>query len=143
MYPAKIYMVCGVPGSGKSWVCSKLTHKFRYIAHDDFIPYGKDARKEYEKALLAEAKIPGKPVLGDAPFMVSIIINNLRAKGARVKPYFVIESAPITKMRYEEREGKPIPKQHLTRIATMKERAAQYMAPSGSSKEILEMLREV
>jgi hypothetical protein len=135
-----IYLICGVPGSGKSWCINQLKSKFEVLEHDTFIGYlPKDA---YCRALIKLAKIADKPILGDCPFMISVLIEALIAKGADVRPYFIIELPHIVKSRYESRELKTIPKQHITRIATVVERAAQYKAPKGTSKEVLEMLKK-
>ena len=32
-----VYLVVGVPASGKSWVCEQLKDKFEYVHHDGFI----------------------------------------------------------------------------------------------------------
>lgn len=132
-----IYLVCGVPGSGKSWVCEQLGDKYNYLSHDSFIGMPKHA---YQNALIKLARSSDKPVLGDVPFMISILIENLKASNATVIPYFVIENPLTTRTRYEAREGKPIPPQHLTRIATVKQRAIQYRAPKGTSTEVLALL---
>ncbi len=53
----KIYLVCGVPGSGKTWVCKQLTDKFQYVAHDDY-PVA-----QYSSALYKEAQNATKSLI--------------------------------------------------------------------------------
>ena len=130
-----IVLICGTPGSGKTWICNQLKDKYFYIPHDDYI--GKD----YGWALIKKSRSIDKPILGEAPFQISELIRRLQNSGATVKPYFIIEDSETTKTRYEDREKKPIPQGHLTRIETLKKRAKEYRAPYGTSSEILEMLK--
>lgn len=132
-----IYLICGVPGSGKTWVCNQLTDKFTYIANDDFI--GSDPIKEAYRA----SRSSEKPVLFDCPFGERLVRDNLINKGCQVIPVFVIEDPQTTKKRYESREGKPFPSQHLTRSMSIGARAEQWRAKSGTSEEILQYLRGI
>lgn len=132
-----IYLVCAVPGSGKTWVCERAAHRFTYVPHDSY-PVA-----SYGSALMQSARTSDKPILAEAPFRISVLIEELKSRGAIVKPYFIIESPNTVKSRYEGREHKPIPKQHLTRINTVIARVSQYNAPSGNSAEVLKMLLEV
>lgn len=130
-----IYLLCGVPGSGKTWVAKQVAKDFLYLPHDDH------EISSYARALITASRKNDKPVLGEAPFRISVLIDELKRHGANVKTYFVIESADVVKSRYETREKKPIPKQHLTRIKTVKERARQYQGKVGTSEEVLRMIK--
>lgn len=140
-----IYLVVGTPGSGKTWVCQQLGDKFDYLPHDD---YG-DA-KLYVNAILRLAEYNGKknpneerilPILIETPFSVTQIKEPLEAKGYQVIPVFIIETAEVTSKRYQDRELKPIPKGHLTRIETYKQRAKELNAYSGVASQVLEHLK--
>lgn len=47
----------------------------------------------------------------------------------------------MTRARYEAREGKPIPKGHLTRIQTYLDRADELGAFMGTSEQVLTHLK--
>lgn len=135
-----IWLLCGVPGSGKSWVCRQLTQRFNYIPHDEHITPGQRGVSPIEKhkfALIYAAKEGMKPVIGECPFMMSVMIEELRKLGATVHPVFVLEPAHVIKERYEKRENKPIPQQHLTRVNSIAGDARKYGEYSGSSGDVL------
>lgn len=132
-----IYLVCGVPGSGKTWVCSKLKDNFKYIPHDSYAVGG------YAYALKKAASTSDKPILGEAPFRISVLIHELEDSGLDVRTYFILEHERVIKMRYESRENKPIPKQHLTRVKTVRDRSIDYGDYVGTSDEILALLKKV
>lgn len=133
----KIYLVCGVPGSGKSWVCNQLSEKFEYIANDDFI--GKD----YLKELFAAARRSEKPILADCPFAERKVREELEAMRLKVIPYFIVESPQVVKQRYEKREGRPVEKNTISRAMSIKGRAEEWNAPHGTSSQVLELLKAV
>ena len=132
-----IYLLVGVPGSGKSWVCNQLKDKFEYLAHDDYIgmPYAKHAS--------ASARTGTKPVLIETPFSISQLKNPLEVSGNKVIPVFIIESEDVLKDRYYKRDKKLIPTGHLTRMKTYAERAKEWNAFMGTSQEVLEYLKSV
>lgn len=132
----KVYLVCGVPGSGKTWVCSQLQDRFTYVPNDDYI--GGD----YVKELYRAARSSEKPILGDCPFAERMVRDKLIGLGIDLVPVFIVEPAQVVKKRYEEREGKPCPTQHLTRAMNIKERAEIWRAPFGTSSEVLDILKE-
>lgn len=133
-----IYLVIGAPGSGKTWVCKQLTDKFDYLPHDDFMAQNVRA---YVVAAERLAKFSEKPVLLETPFSVTQIMDPLTMKGLKIIPVFIIESESTTKKRYEQRENKPIPQGHLSRIKTYIERARLLQAFSGTSSQVLEHLK--
>jgi predicted ABC-type ATPase len=131
-----VYLVVGVPGSGKSWVCNQLKDQFDYVPHDLY-------PKGYIEAIQEYSKIALKPLLIETPFSVSKIVEPLTAKGFEVTPVFIIETVDVTSERYLKREGKPIPQGHLTRIATYIQRAIDLNAVWGTSEEVLTYLKGI
>lgn len=134
---APIYVVIGVPGSGKTWVCNQLRDKFKVVAHDDYM------NGNYVDALKKAAKTSDKPILAEAPFSIKNTMEPLEDDGYKVIPVFILEDEITTTRRYEARDKKPIPKQHLTRLNTYRERAKDMAAFSGTSQEVLEYLQNV
>lgn len=134
-----IYLVCGIPGSGKTFVCKQLASRFSYVPHDEHISNQKGESPIYrhKMALLSAARNEGKPVIGECPFMISVMIEELRQAGAIVHPIFVLEPKEVIKKRYEQREGRPIPQQHLTRVDSIMGTARKYAEFSGSSQNVL------
>lgn len=130
----KIFLVVGCPGSGKSWVCEKLSKQFQYVRHDDHL-------KGYVPEIVRQAKTATKPLLIETPFSVSQIKDPLEKQGFEVVPLYIQERPEVVRQRYREREGKDIPEGHITRQATYAQRAAAQGAFSGSSTEILQRLR--
>lgn len=133
----KVYLVCGVPGSGKTWVCSQLEDKFQYVRNDDHI--GGDYPKEVYRA----ARSSEKPILADCPFGERHVRKLMAELGLEVEPLFIVEKPALIKERYEARDLKPIPQQHITRAINMKARAEEWDAVFGTCQEILAHLREV
>jgi hypothetical protein len=131
-----IYLVCGTPGSGKTWVCRQLADKFTYVPHDDY------PVQHYGKALMLAAETSDKPVIGEGPFRITVLVDELLPLNRRVRPFFIVEQPHIVKARYEAREHKPILSQHLTRIDRMIELSHEFGRPMGTSAEILQMLKE-
>ena len=130
-----VFLVVGVPGSGKTWVCKQLAHKFAYVPHDDH------DEREYPEVLFAETS-ETKPVLGEIPFGLSKIHAELVAKGAHVVPVFILEDESTLKRRYQTREGKPILAGHLSRQKTYRVRASELGAFTGTAAEVLSFLGE-
>lgn len=132
-----LYLICGVSGSGKTWVCKQLQDKFHYIPHDEH--YVRDS------LLIAcnKARLQPKPIITECPFGERPLRDFLTEHGYEVKPYFVIEAPHLVQQRYFERERKPLPQAANTRAGTIIKRAEEWKAPHGTSKEILEKLRSV
>jgi len=129
-----VYLICGVPGSGKTWVCNQLTNKFNYIPHDDHL-------KDHEFVISKEVFNSPKPIITESPFAERVCREKLESIGIKVIPYFVIEEPNIVKSRYEKRENKPVSQNVLTRAVTIKNRALEWNAPFGTSTEILNLLK--
>ena len=132
----KVYLVCGVPGSGKTWVCNQLTESFTYVPHDD------DLKSPHRRAMLkARLYCAERIPLTDCPFAERELRLSLEAFGFIVKPYFIIEHPDICAARYFTREGKQLAKSSLTRAVTILQRAREWNAPCGTSEEILALLK--
>ncbi len=132
-----LYLICGVSGAGKTWVCRQLQDKFHYIPHDEH--YVKD------DLLLAcnRAKAQTKPIITECPFGERPLREFLSTHGYEVIPYFVIEPPHVVQQRYFERERKPLPLAAHTRASTIINRAREWGAPHGTSEELVCLLRKV
>lgn len=129
----KIFLVVGVPGSGKTTLCSKLIQKYEYLPHDDF-----ESEISYIKAANRLQQIATKPLLLEAPFSVSIYTEALE-----VIPVFIIEEDAVVSDRYFNRDKKPIPKGHLTRQCTYKKRATELNAFFGTADQVFRHLDDL
>lgn len=134
-----VYLVVGVPGSGKTWVCSQLTEKFHHVSHDAHI--GDKDSTSYVNAIIANGKIATRPILAEAPFSISQIKDPLEKAGLKVVPVFIIEPEDLLGARYIGREGKPIPRGHLTRQVTYQLRAKEWKSFTGGSSQVLAHLQ--
>lgn len=131
-----ITLLVGVPASGKSWVTHRVHDLYDVVQNDEYI--GKD----YIGALLkASEGDGGKPVLGECPFSISQVKDPLEAKGRRVKTVFIVEDEDVLANRYYNRSGKEIPKGHLSRQETYRQRALESGSFKGTSDEVLGYLR--
>lgn len=134
----EVILVCGVSGSGKTWVCNQLKDKYHYIPNDSYI----GSRETYQHALWMNARMDdGKKILADNPFGERELKEYLELKGIKVTAYFIIEPPDVCASRYFKREGKPIQKSALTRAITIRDRAIEWGAKLGTSQQILEMLK--
>lgn len=129
-----VYLICGVSGSGKTWICNQLKDKFTYVAHDEHF-------NDHELFVWKSSKDTDKPILTECPFAERILKEKLEGYGLKVIPYFVIEHPRVCEKRYMDREGKPIQKAAYTRAATIINRAIEWKAPNGTSEEVLKMLQ--
>lgn len=137
----KVYLLSGVPASGKSWVCSQLEHKFNYIPHDKHY-------QNHSQAILKAALEPhDKPILADCPFAERLLRETLEKRGVEVTPVFIVERPEVIKYRYETRAkptpGRAIPKGFLTRADSIEKRADEWKAFKGTSDEVLKHLLEL
>lgn len=131
-----VYLICGVPGSGKTWVCEQLMDKFAYVPHDMFL-------KTHSGVVIYTASASPKPVITECPFGERLLREELEAVGCHVIPYFIIEKPEVIKARYEKRENRPLPKASHTRAASIIDRALEWKAPWGTSEQILTKLKEL
>lgn len=135
-----IYLVIGVPCAGKSWVCDQLKDRFHYVPHDARLGHASKP-SSYVKEIVAAAKAADKPLLAEAPFSISQIKGPLEKRGFAVTPVFISETGATVATRYYRREGRKIPRGHLTRMKTYLARADEWGAFKGTSAEVLEFLR--
>ncbi len=152
-----VYLVVGVSGSGKSWVCRQLGDKFTYVPHDRCWEHplakpseGLDpkwgppgSKSTHVKMILQAAEKAETPVITEVPFAERKLREDLEAKGAKVIPIFVIEEPNVVSDRYHKREGKPLQKAAITRATSILERAREWNAFSGTSDEVLKHLKDL
>lgn len=134
---AKVYLLCGVPGSGKSWVASQILDRFYYIPHDIFDGHGL-VHLAYE-----ESRKSKKPILIDCPFNERRLRAELEAKGLTVVPVFIVEPPRVIRERYFKRENKMPAQNILTRAETILEKVREWRAHAGTSDQILAYLKAV
>lgn len=120
----KVYLVCGVSGSGKSWVCERLADLIHYHSSD------RDGKVDPTRSL----------ELHDRTVHISTTIKDWRAKGMEVIPVFVMGDFLQVKLQIKSRGGK-ITKGLYRRWKRMKRLAPRYSAYTGSSTEVLKWLR--
>lgn len=133
----KVYLICGVPGSGKSWVCEQLKDKFEYVSNDAHIG------ENFEKAIFHAAKTAEKPILADCPFGERVLRDHLLGERLNVVPVFIVESPDVVSKRYFQREHHSPGQNVLTRCASIGARAAEWKAFRGTSEQVLEHLRSL
>lgn len=127
----EIHLLCGVPGSGKTWVARQLKH-YAYVPHDDY-PVA-----EYHNALVKAAMTSKLPVVGEAPFRIQVLVDQLRMKGVKVTTYYITDSEPTIKFQYERRTKKAWPAQHSNNLKRYDQRKS--WDHRGTSKYILSLL---
>lgn len=133
----KVTLLCGVPGSGKTWVMSHLGQLYEQIHNDDYIG---SPRSTMTRAVW-EAARKDRPVIIDCPFAERELREDLNSMGLQVTPVFIVEDAETVQERYEARENRPISKANLTRAETIVNRAREWGSVMGTSDEILKLLR--
>lgn len=131
-----LYLVCGVPGSGKTWVCKQLSDKFYYVPHDQYY-------KNHALILTKVCATANKPVITECPFAERVLREDLEKSGIKVIPYFVVEEPTLIAKRYEQREGKPFPKNNFTRASSIVTRAKEWQAYFGSSESVFNTLNAI
>lgn len=151
----KVFVICGIQGSGKSWACRQVADKFNYIPHDRCWKHptkkpeqGLDPRWEpgavsiHFETILDAARSSASDVLTECPFAERQLIEQLRGSGINVVPVFVVEPVSLIEQRYFQREGKPLPKAAASRAANLAERAKEWGCFHGSSDQVLEHLKK-
>lgn len=133
----EVFLVVGVPGSGKSWVCEQLTQRFEYVKHDEHINSGALV------PMTITAALGDKPVLLDCPFGERLLRGSLEAAGLKVEPFFIVEPTEVVQARYMAQRGKELPKASVTRSVTIQNRAIEWGARHGTADEVLRMLSEI
>ncbi len=127
-----VYLICGVSGAGKTWLCRKLQNKFTYVPHDEHY--------QDQTWVVLEAAKGDKPVITECPFAERILKNDMEQVGLTVTPFFVVTPPDIVTAQYFAREGKQLPKGAYTRATTILNRAIEWEAFHGSSQEVFEKL---
>lgn len=130
-----VYLLIGVPCSGKTYVAKQLTDKYEWVPHDAYHV------EDYANALNYAVYAFGKPVLAEAPFRASVLVEQLQRKGIKVVECYITAPIATLEQRYEERKGLPYPKQFYTNLARYNERYAE-IEIKGTSDEVLKLLKE-
>ena len=152
-----VVLVCGVQGSGKSWICRQLTSQFEYVPHDQCWkhPIAKpknqiDAKwgppgcvSTHFETIVKRAEDADRPVITEVPFAEKKLKEDLEAEGLTVMPVFVIEDTATLRKRYFGRERKHLNKSAVTRAEGLPERAAEWDAFAGTSAEVLDHLKHL
>jgi len=120
----KIYLVCGVAGAGKSWVCNRLSDRIHYNSYD-------------EHGFTQPTK---KLELHDRTVGVSTTIKLWRKQGFEVLPIFVMGDFLKIKQQIKDRGGS-ITKGLYRRWKRMKSLANKYSYFTGDSSEVLKFLK--
>lgn len=132
-----IRMVCGVSGSGKTWVCSQLINQYHYMEHDRYLKIA-----DFVDAIVWAAAGTDKPAVIDCPYNETELRKQLEARGLIVRTYFINEPLAVIQQRYLARENKPLPNAAAGRVKNIAKKADKWNAPSGTAEQILEILRQ-
>jgi group I intron endonuclease len=128
-----VYMVCGLSGSGKSWVCNQLSNMCNYVSFDN-------TSKDKHIELLIEAGKAGKTSLYDPTIGVSSFIKHNSDK-FDIRPTFIIELKNIISARLEARGG--MWREGMdNRLKSMDKRTIRYGVFHGTSQEVLDYLKK-
>lgn len=128
----KLYLVCGVSGSGKSWVCNQLKDKYEYLSSDS------SPKKGHVEKLKEMAKT-SKPLLYDLSVSISTFIKNNAAE-FDIYPIFIKETREVILARLAERgTGMALSDSRLKAIDS---RTVKYGKFSGTTVEVLKYLEE-
>lgn len=136
-----VYLLVGTPGSGKTWVANQLGEHFNVLKHDELAYGNGQTRASYVEKTIEAARRSHKPVIIETPSSIRQIYEPLVKAGVRVEPIFILEHELTVRSRYMQREGKPIPQQHITRLETYRQRAKEMKAFSGTSSQVLDYLK--
>lgn len=128
-----IYLICGVSGAGKSWVCKQLVDKFHYVSFD-----GNPKKKHLE--LLSDPNI-SKPILHDLPIKISTFIKR-NAYQFDIKPIFIVETQEVIEARLKARGGEWT-ESAAKRMQAIDARNKKYGVFSGTADEVLAYLLKV
>ena len=132
----KLYMVCGVPASGKTWVCEQLGESVEYVSHDNYIKL--DAN--YVGALCSAIEFGD--VVTECPFGETRMRNRLIGVGLDVVPVFVVENLYVLRKRTRARTGNTLlPKNVKSRAMSIRDRAIEWGCFHGTSAQVLEHLK--
>ena len=137
-----VYIVCGVPGAGKTWACKQAASAYTYVPHDEHAD-GTVGQVALVQALKKAAQTGSKPLLTECPFGERVLRDVLINHGFTVHPVFIVEHVDVVRARYTPR-GRELPKNSATRAGRagrIASRAKDWKCPSGTSSEIAELLK--
>lgn len=120
-----VYLVCGVSGSGKSWVCERLTHLIHYVSSD------KDGKLDPTRTLELHDRCTG----------TSTAIKRWRSMGIEVIPVFVMGDFLQVKQQLLDRGGK-ITKGLWRRWKRLQAVADKYSVYTDDSAGVLRWLKK-
>jgi hypothetical protein len=123
---SKVYLVAGVSGAGKSWVCEQLSHLAIYRPVDKVGHI--DPTQDIE--------------IHDRTVKVSTTIKKYEQMGIEVYPVFVMGDFLQVKQQLVNRGGK-VTKNIYKRWKRMERLAEKYSKFTGSSQEVLKHLRSL
>ncbi len=126
----KVYMICGVSGSGKSWVCNQLSELIEYVSFDG-------NSNKYHVDLIRSIK---GNVLYDPTINISTFIRR-NSHEFDIRPIFIIENEDVIRKRIEKRNGK-WKNSMLNRMNAINSRSNKYGEFSGTSSEVLQYLED-
>lgn len=126
-----LYLVCGLSGSGKTWICNQLLNNFEYLASDS------SSKKNHLTKLLELSK-NGKPLLYDLSVSISTFIKK-NTETFDIQPVFIIETKDVILERLKQRgTGTNISD---SRLIAIDKRTIKYGVFSGTSDEVLAYLK--
>jgi len=130
-----VYVVSGIAGSGKSWVCKQLQHNkgITYVSYDD-------NRKKNHLDLIRNAP-DGNIVLYDLNIKTSTFIRR-NCHEFNIRFVTILGDFLRVKQQLKDRGGK-ITKGTYTRWKVMKKRAEQYAEFTGDSYQVLQYLKNI
>jgi hypothetical protein len=130
-----VFLVFGVPTSGKSWVCEQLDPLFwDYIPHD---------QNTYEQILEAISSSTKDKIAVDVPFNERELRTLIEAQGHSVTPIAVTVEPTTVMERYYKRTNKPAPKNVLTRATSIQNKILEWKCFSGDSTQVLAHMRKL
>jgi len=137
-----IYLLCGVPGSGKTWVIDQLFNcrppiGFTSIEHDSV---SREQLLSLAKSLYPPTHMK-RNVIIDCPFDERSLRSELEHLNLKVTPLFIVEHPKVIEARYFKREGKRPSQSILTRAETIMNKVREWNAFYGTSQEVLDFLR--
>ena len=125
-----LYLICGAPASGKTWVCNQLMDMFNYISFDNI-------NKNYHVYKLLMAN--DKPLLYDPTIKISTF-TKYYGHLFNIKRVVIIESLDTIQNRMKLRKGK-VTKTINNRIQRMQQ-LSNGAVFSGTSDQVLEYLKK-
>lgn len=129
-----IYLLCGVPGSGKTWVIDQLKG-WSHIDHDSC----NHASIVHNVKALSE--LTSRNIIIDCPFNERALRKRLQDHGLDVTPIFIVESPDTIYKRYMKREGREPSQAIMTRATSIMNKVVEWQAFYGTSQEVLDYLR--